>query len=71
VLHKNFNGLINEYRIKEARRLFSEPDIERFTIEYISEKVGFSSISTFNRAFKKYLGVTPSFYLKTIVDKGL
>jgi len=70
VLHKNFNSLINEYRIKEARRLFSEPDIDKYTIEHISEKVGFSSISTFNRAFKKQLGITPSFYLSTIANKG-
>ena len=71
VLHKNFNSLINECRIKEARRLFSEPDINKYTIEHISEKVGFSSISTFNRAFKKQLGITPSFYLSTVANKDL
>lgn len=71
VLHKNFTALVNENRIKEARRLFSEPEIIKFTIEHISVKVGFSSVSTFNRAFKKYLGVTPSFYLKALEDKEM
>lgn len=63
---KNFNNLINEYRINEAMRLLSEPENNKFTIETISKKVGFNSISVFNTAFKKVVGVTPSVFIKSI-----
>jgi len=61
----NFNSFINEYRIKEARRLLSDPKNSHLTYETIAREVGFGSKSTFNAAFKKYTGVTPSFYSKT------
>ena len=58
---KNFNQLLNEYRIKEACRRLS--DIEHFghhTIEAIGQDVGFGSRSTFVTTFKKITGLTPS-----------
>ena len=58
---KNFNQLLNEYRIKEACRRLS--DIEHYgyhTIEAIGQDVGFGSRSTFVTTFKKITGLTPS-----------
>lgn len=66
----NFKTLINEYRVKEAIRLLSIPDNEKYTLATISELSGFSSISVFNRTFKESTGVTPSFFLKTIKEKS-
>lgn len=63
---KNFRSYINEYRIKEALRLFSSPDHSKYSIETISEMVGFKSKSTFNKLFLKATGVTPSFYFKSM-----
>lgn len=63
VLSKNFRTFLNEYRIREAQRLFLEFDRSKFTIEYIAQKVGFKSRSAFISAFKEVTGVNPNFYL--------
>ena len=60
----NFNNFINSYRIKEARILLSNPENYNYTIASISNKVGFKSISVFNKAFKNNTGLTPSFFMK-------
>jgi AraC-like DNA-binding protein len=65
-LKKNFNSFINEHRIKEAQRLFSEPDASKYTVESIALKTGFSVPSTFYRTFKEITGVSPGFYLKSM-----
>jgi len=61
--NKNFSNYINEYRIKEARRLLVNTDTNLYSMEYISESVGFKSISSFNRAFKKFTGIPPTAFL--------
>lgn len=58
----NFNQFINELRIKEARILLATPENEILKIEAIAEMVGFSSKSVFNESFKKYTGISPSFF---------
>ena len=63
---QNFSSFINQFRIKEAMRLMSNPDYDKYTIDSISKKVGFNSISAFNGAFKKHTGVTPSTFVKSI-----
>jgi tetratricopeptide (TPR) repeat protein len=68
VFKKNFRLLLNGYRIKEAQKLFSEPDVEKYTLEYIAKKVGFNSSDTFRNAFKEITGVRPSFYLNLIIE---
>lgn len=60
----SFNHFINEFRVKEAIKLLTSEERERYTIESIAFSVGFSSKSSFNPAFKKYTGLTPSMYIK-------
>lgn len=55
----NFFHFVNEFRIKEAKKLLQSTDN---SVSNIMFKVGFNSKSTFNTAFKKSLGVTPSSY---------
>lgn len=55
---KNFNELINGYRIDEAKaRLRAEPDQQ---VTVIGFEVGFNSIASFNRVFKEKVGMSPS-----------
>ncbi|MDR0436787.1 MAG: tetratricopeptide repeat protein [Bacteroidales bacterium] len=65
---KNFRSFLNDYRIREAQRLFSESGAAKYTIESVAYKVGFKSRNTFNEAFKEIVGVSPSFYLKSMQD---
>ncbi|MBM9577130.1 AraC family transcriptional regulator [Leptospira sp. 201903070] len=58
----NFAGFINEYRIREAcERLLREPKKNVLTIAY---EVGFGAKSSFNLAFLRHTGKTPSAYRK-------
>ena len=65
-LKKNFRSFLNSYRIREAQRLFSEPDATKYTIESVALQVGFKSRNAFRDAFKEITGVTPNFYLKSM-----
>ncbi len=57
-LGKSFFEMTAEYRIEEAKRLLKEkPNIK---VEEIAEEVGYNSKSSFNTAFKKLTGKTPS-----------
>ncbi|MCL2167713.1 MAG: helix-turn-helix domain-containing protein [Lentimicrobiaceae bacterium] len=70
-LQKNFRSFLNNYRIREAQRLFSEPDAMRYTIETIALRVGFKSRSAFRDVFKEITGVSPNFYIKSIQKQQL
>jgi AraC-like DNA-binding protein len=70
-LNKNFRSFLNGYRIREAQRIFSEPDSGKFTIESVSQRVGFRSRSAFRDAFTEVTGVNPTFYLRSLQDDSL
>lgn len=60
VLHeRNFNSLVNRYRIDHVCRALSQRGSARTLLE-ISMDAGFASLGPFNRAFKAALGCTPS-----------
>ncbi|MGK0447187.1 MAG: AraC-like DNA-binding protein, partial [Polaribacter sp.] len=61
---RNFNDFINYYRIQDAKKMLSSTESEKFTISSIAFDTGFSSLSSFNSAFKKFEGKTPSSFRK-------
>jgi AraC-like DNA-binding protein/ligand-binding sensor domain-containing protein len=63
-LNKNFFDFINEYRIKEAQQLLSDPKRKGDTVLDVAYNVGFNTKSSFNNAFKRFTGTTPSAYRK-------
>ncbi len=63
---QNFNDFINYYRIQDAKALLLDDSSQNFTIASIAFDVGFSSLSSFNSAFKKFEKTTPSAYRKNI-----
>lgn len=65
----NFNSFLNKYRIREACRRFSDIDnYGNYTVEAISESVGFRSRTSFTSVFKKITGLTPSSYRKEAIN---
>ena len=61
---RNFNDFINYYRIQDAKKMLSNTENAKFTISSIAFDTGFSSLSSFNSAFKKFEGKTPSSFRK-------
>ncbi len=62
----NFSQYINMLRVKESIRLVTLSGGTPFTIEGLGREVGFNNRTSFILAFKKYSGVTPSYFLKSI-----
>ena len=59
-----FFDYVNEYRIREAKYLIENPPDPKMTILEIMYDVGFNSKSSFNTAFRKFSGITPSEFKK-------
>ncbi|MBN2521152.1 MAG: helix-turn-helix transcriptional regulator [Bacteroidales bacterium] len=62
-LKMNFNDYVNKLRIEEACKLIDQKS-PNYTFDVISNLCGFNSITTFNRAFKKFTNQTPAKYKK-------
>jgi AraC-like DNA-binding protein len=62
-LNKNFKMFVNEYRIAKAKELLIQNKDAK--VLAIALDVGFKSKSTFNAAFLKVTGITPSEYRKS------
>ena len=65
---QNFFDFINSYRVNEAKVWLSDPRRNSATMLAIAFESGFKSKSTFNAAFKKHVGQTPSEYKKKQVN---
>lgn len=61
---KSFYDFINGYRVEEAKRRLKDPGFSNFTIQAVAFDSGFNSKATFNAAFSKFAGMTPSAYRK-------
>jgi len=64
-LNINFNQLINEYRIKDSKKMLIDPSLSHLNIEGIAYELGYKSKSTFYAAFKKHTGVTPKIFISS------
>lgn len=60
VLNKRFNDFVNEYRVKQVQLLLKDKGNSKYTLLSLALDAGFNSKSSFNRAIKKHLGISPS-----------
>ena len=65
-LNQHFFYFVNGYRIKEAKAILRNPEKKEVTVLEILYEVGFNSKSSFNTAFKKHTGFTPTQYRKIV-----
>ncbi|MFA9392092.1 MAG: two-component regulator propeller domain-containing protein [Prolixibacteraceae bacterium] len=63
-LNEKYNEFINRYRINEFKRIVSTTDHSMFTIKSVAQKSGFSSYTSFYRAFKEQAGITPNEFIQ-------
>ena len=58
-MKKSFSDLLNEVRIREAKKLLMDPSLR---IGDVAERVGFLDIAHFSRVFKKYTEMSANEY---------
>jgi len=63
-LNRNFYDFINSYRVKESTGILLEKSPRYKTVLEVLYEVGFNNKSSFNIAFKKHNGMTPTEYRK-------
>lgn len=64
--NKSFFDFINTYRIQEVQQILKESRDDKLTVLEAMYEAGFNSKSSFNTAFKKETGQTPSEFRKSI-----
>lgn len=65
-LGQHFYDFVNAYRIEAAMDKLKDVSKSKVTILEILYEVGFNSKSSFNTAFKKHTGLTPTVYRKSL-----
>lgn len=58
--NSNFNEYVNKYRVEHAKGILKDANLSNLSIAAIAYDSGFNSLSSFNGAFKKNTGKTPS-----------
>ncbi|MGB5008362.1 MAG: AraC family transcriptional regulator [Ferruginibacter sp.] len=66
---RNFNDFINHYRVQEVIRKLESGEQQQQTLLGIAYDCGFNSKTTFNRAFKKWSGLTPKEYCNRLLHR--
>ncbi len=66
---KNFFDYINGHRVEAVKRKMADPDAQHLNLLGMAYESGFKSKSTFNLAFKKSTGKTPTAFKKSITKK--
>ncbi|OEJ99815.1 helix-turn-helix domain-containing protein [Roseivirga misakiensis] len=70
--HKqNFNDFVNNYRIEAVKSHLRSDKLKTNTITGIALDSGFNSQATFQRVFKKSVGVSPKEYAAQYAEKAL
>ena len=65
-LGQHFYDFVNAYRIESAMGILKDTSKSKVTVLEILYEVGFNSKSSFNTAFKKHTGNTPTAYRKGV-----
>ena len=68
-LNQHFFDFVNGFRIKKAMEMLSDPDKKEFTVLEILYDIRLNSKSSFNTAFKKQTGYTPTEYRKATLHQ--
>ncbi len=63
---KSFSDFINQFRIREAKKLLRAGRTKQVTILAVSLEAGFNSKTAFYNTFKKVTGMTPSDFVKEL-----
>jgi AraC-like DNA-binding protein len=62
----NFYDFVNRHRVEEAKELMANTKFKHYSLLAIGQEAGFNSKTTFNTAFKRHTGATPSQFRKAL-----
>jgi len=62
IFDDNFSGFRNSYRIRHAQSILKDPSNAIKTIDAIADETGFSSRTSFYKAFDRITGISPNEY---------
>ena len=62
--NKNYFNFVNAYRIDYVKKMLHDPKYMKHTIIELAYEAGFNNKVSFNKAFKKQVGMTPTEYRK-------
>lgn len=69
VLGLHFNDYINKLRVDYFLQMIAGDEARQFTLAGLAERCGFHNRNTFTSAFKKFMGITPSKYMRKQILK--
>jgi len=61
---KKFTEIVNTYRVEDVKKALTIGKHKKYTLLSLAYDAGFSSKASFNAAFKKHTGQSPSAYMK-------
>jgi YesN/AraC family two-component response regulator len=61
-----FSQYVNNFRIREARKIMEDPASESLKLEVIGQRVGIPNRTYFQRVFESIVGVPPGHYRRHI-----
>lgn len=67
-IKEKYNEYINRYRIDEFKRIVTSTDHSKYTLKTLAQRSGFSSYTSFYRAFKDTTGTTPNEYIQNYME---
>ncbi|MEW7291452.1 helix-turn-helix transcriptional regulator [Aquimarina sp. 2304DJ70-9] len=62
-MNSNFYEILNRHRIEKAKEMLQSGALQKISVQAIGEECGFSSKTSFYRAFKKITSMTPMQYI--------
>lgn len=68
-LEVSFTDYVNKFRVEEAKNYLENQEFSNYTLVAVGLEAGFNSKSAFNNSFKKFTGMTPSEYKKSLAKK--
>ncbi|MBU7578852.1 MAG: AraC family transcriptional regulator [Porphyrobacter sp.] len=68
--HRNFSAYLNRHRINEARAILSDRAQVDLPVLTIALDLGYTSLSTFNRAFRAETGQSPTDYRRAAIGQN-
>lgn len=67
-LGQSFYDFVNGYRVREVQARLTDPAYEGWTVLAIGMEAGFNAKSSFNAAFKRHTGMTPTQYRRRVEE---